>query len=287
MDTEKARIYLEVIQRGSLSAAAEALSYTTSGIFRSMAALEEETGLTLLKRSRKGVEATAEGEALIPVFREMVHQDRVLGEKIADLKGLTSGTVTIGISYAGYFKLIAEPLKAFTSRYPGIRIQTLQAASTDLCHALEDHTADLAIMTYRESSMNFHKLLEDPMVACLSKDHPLASSEEFPLAQFEKEPFIAPYPDIETDYRLALKNAGIRPDIQYTTTDIYAAYCMAEAGLGVTLLNHLEVESWTGNIVLKPTDPPVTFPIGIMYPEEKEMTVAAKKFLEELTGPRG
>ncbi|MBQ3263225.1 MAG: LysR family transcriptional regulator, partial [Oscillospiraceae bacterium] len=60
MDTAKCAALLKVLELGSLSAAAEALGYTPSGVSRMMAAMEAETGLPLLRRGRHGVEATEE-----------------------------------------------------------------------------------------------------------------------------------------------------------------------------------------------------------------------------------
>ena len=58
MDTERLNVLLHTIEEGSLTAAAERLGYTTSGVSRMMAALEEETGFPLLVRSRSGVVPT-------------------------------------------------------------------------------------------------------------------------------------------------------------------------------------------------------------------------------------
>ena len=44
MDTEKVTVLFTAIEEGSLTAAAEKLDYTPSGISRSVASLEEEVG---------------------------------------------------------------------------------------------------------------------------------------------------------------------------------------------------------------------------------------------------
>lgn len=59
MDTEKCRALLAVLEAGSLSAAAEKLDYTPSGLSRMMAALEQELGFPLLSRSHSGRAADA------------------------------------------------------------------------------------------------------------------------------------------------------------------------------------------------------------------------------------
>ena len=61
MDTEKCRALLAVLEAGSLSAAAEKLDYTPSGLSRMMAALEQELGFPLLSRSHSGVQPTPAG----------------------------------------------------------------------------------------------------------------------------------------------------------------------------------------------------------------------------------
>ena len=71
MDTERISALICTIEEGSLTAAAEKLGYTTSGVSRMMAALEEETGFPLLVRSRSGVIPTEECSQLLPVMQEI------------------------------------------------------------------------------------------------------------------------------------------------------------------------------------------------------------------------
>ena len=72
MELERWRALLCVIEEGSLSAAAERLHYTASGMSRKMAALENELGFPLLIRRHEGVMPTPECEALLPALREFI-----------------------------------------------------------------------------------------------------------------------------------------------------------------------------------------------------------------------
>jgi len=71
MDTEKCRVLLTVLHERSLSAAAEALGYTPSGVSRLVDSLERETGFPLLHRGRGGVSATRACQELLP--RQYMH----------------------------------------------------------------------------------------------------------------------------------------------------------------------------------------------------------------------
>jgi DNA-binding transcriptional LysR family regulator len=65
LNVARLRILDEVARRGSLSAAADALDYTQSAVSQQIAALEAETGMTLLQRHPRGVTLTAAGQTLV------------------------------------------------------------------------------------------------------------------------------------------------------------------------------------------------------------------------------
>lgn len=286
MDTEKAKVFLTALKGGSFRVAAEELGYTTSGISRSIASLEEEVGVKLFIRNRKGVQPTREAMEFLPIFERLVEQERLFHETINRLHGFETGYITIGISYSAYYRIMAEKIKNFTESYPGIEVRTIQKTSSELLELMNNHQIDFAIMTKRSGEYQFHKLLEDPMVACISKENPLSKLEVFPLEKFGEEPMAVAYPDVDTDYRSALEERGIKPNIRYSASDVFAAYCMVEAGLGISLSNNLEVSCYDGNVALLKTEPSITLEIGIMYTKPDQMSLAAKRFLANIFCPK-
>ncbi len=62
IDVKRLRVLHEVARQGSFSAAAEALSYTQSAVSQQIAALERETGTTLVDRGTRGIRLTDAGE---------------------------------------------------------------------------------------------------------------------------------------------------------------------------------------------------------------------------------
>src|SRR6201989_797248 len=65
LDVRRMRVLREVAQRGSFSAAADALSFTQSAVSQQIAALERGAGTVLLQRRARGVRLTEAGEALV------------------------------------------------------------------------------------------------------------------------------------------------------------------------------------------------------------------------------
>ena len=81
LDVKRMRILKEVADRGSFSAAAEALSYTQSAVSQQIAALEREAGTQLVTRGSRGIRLTEAGEALVR------HADAIL-TRLADAEAL-------------------------------------------------------------------------------------------------------------------------------------------------------------------------------------------------------
>lgn len=72
MESARCKAFMYAADTGSFTKAAERLNYTPSGVSQLVGALENETGLTLLRRTRKGVTLTPDGEILLPAVREFL-----------------------------------------------------------------------------------------------------------------------------------------------------------------------------------------------------------------------
>ena len=280
MDTERLNVLLHTIEEGSLTAAAERLGYTTSGVSRMMAALEEETGFPLLIRSRSGVVPTEECRRLLPLMQEMLAIADRYHQLSGELAGLTRGTIRIGTSYYAYYDWFARLIAAFQQAYPGIEVKIIDGTSTELLLAMEEHRADLCIISRRKGIHDWIPLKKDELVACLSEKHPMAARKTFPVKAFAEEDYIEIHPGKETDNSLMLQKNGVTPHVKYSTSDNYAAYAMVAAGLGITCTNAIIGESFEEGVRYLPLSPKQRVEIGIALPNKKEMSPAAKRFAE-------
>ena len=76
-DTTRLRVFREVVERGSFSAAAEALSFTQPAVSRQIATLEREAGAQLIERMPRGIRLTEAGRILVG------HTEAILGRMAA------------------------------------------------------------------------------------------------------------------------------------------------------------------------------------------------------------
>ena len=177
MDLEKWTVLLRALDRGSLSAAAEELGYTPSGVSRAVASLEEELGVPLLARLHRGVAPTRECQALLPMAREMVHLSSLLAQRSDELRGLVSGSLSVGTAYHHYYPWLSRMIAGFTHRYPGVTINLLEGTSSELCQAVRERRADLCIASRREGPFRWTPIHEGPLVVLVPERHPLAEGD--------------------------------------------------------------------------------------------------------------
>lgn len=282
METEKIRVLLQVLELGSLSAAAEKLGYTPSGLSRSIASLEQESGLTLLIRERRGVRPTPACEAMLPSWRRVLSAQEQADQALAALLGLDRGQLRIGSSYGSYLPMLARLVSEFSRQWPGIRVDLFEGTSSELGDAVADGRADLALISRRSGDFDWIGWKKDQLMAVLPATHPLAGASSFPLSRFAGEPFIEIHPDRETDNSRLFKEEGILPRRRFSCGDTLAALSMVEVGLGITLVNALLLENWKGNTVALPLDPPCLVEIGVACAPKEIRSPAAQRFLSLL-----
>ena len=175
METARCRAFLAAAETGSFSKAAEALSYTPSGVNQLVTALEKELGFPVFRRNTKGVTLTENGEMLLPAVREFLRQEDRIFELSAEMNGLLIGSVTIAAYSSIATHWLPAVISAFQQDYPQIRIRLMEGIWQEVSKWLDDRAADIGFFSYQEGMpYEWIPLAEDPMLALLPKDHPLA-----------------------------------------------------------------------------------------------------------------
>ena len=281
MDTEKCAALLCVLESGSITAAADKLGYTVSGISRMMAAMEAESGFPFLIRSRNGVCPTEECKSLLPTIKEIAHLGRLYDERCAAIRGLETGVIRIGSVYSAYYDWLAQTMARFSAQHPGIEVSFLQGSSSEFYARLSEHEIDFCIVSRREGDYDFIPLRKDPLMAWVPVDHPRVRDGVYPLRDFEAEPYIDTYPGQETDNALAFRANGLTPHGQFLSVDVRSTKAMVAAGLGVSLNNAiLSHEMDLAGVAVLPTDPLYEVEIGIAAPRKENRSPAAERFLQ-------
>ena len=281
METARCRAFLAAAETGSFSKAAEALSYTPSGVNQLVSALEKEFGFPLFRRNTKGVSLTENGELLLPVIRKFLRQEDRIFELSAEMNGLLIGTVTIAAYSSIATHWLPAVIRDFQENYPHVKIKLMEGIWQEVSQWLEERTADIGFLSYQENMpFEWIPLAEDPMLALLPRDHPLAGADCYPLKRCEQDSFIMPALGCDDDVEALVARNHVDPNIRYTTIESFSAMSMVEQGLGVSVMNKLITEKRICDVAMIPIDPPASITLGAALHSRADASPAVKMFLK-------
>jgi DNA-binding transcriptional LysR family regulator len=162
-------VFVDVVDAGGFSAAAQRLKMTPSAVSKLIARLEARLGTRLLHRSTRQVRATPEGAAFYSQCVRIL-EDMDSAEREAATTGVPRGRLRINC-FVPFFMLYLLPiLPEFLQRYPDI---TVDIASTDMVVDLLEDRTDIAIRagTLKDSNLVARKLGEGRMVVLGSPEY--------------------------------------------------------------------------------------------------------------------
>ena len=250
MAQSKYKIFLSVVELGSLTRAAEKCGVTQSAVSHALQGLESETGLPLLIRNRGGVRLTPEGEKLLPAIRRIVEALDHFHSEVTQLFQPTGGCVRIGAFNSVAVHLLPRIIKADRAQHPAVDFRVLTGDYHDMAQWFRNGSIDVGCLT-REMNLpglESFPLAQDRLLAVLPKDHPLADHTSITAVELAGESFISLMENSNQDARSVLETAGVAVDVRYTAKDDYAIIAMVEAGLGVSIMPELLLEGHRGGI---------------------------------------
>lgn len=227
---------------GSFSAAARALNYTQPAVSRQIALLEEEAGLPLLLRGRRGATLTRAGRVVVDQAEAIEKRLLSLEQTLADLREGPRLAAAIGGFPTAFVGRIPSIIRQLRSHSPQARISLRRCGHDEAISLIESGDLDLALIFAREdtsidlATIQLTHLGTEPMLVLLPHDHPAASRSSVRLSSLASEPWIIGAPDPSSSIIVsACQEAGFTPQISYETDDPLAIQSLVAAGLGVTL----------------------------------------------------
>ncbi|MCV6823181.1 MULTISPECIES: LysR family transcriptional regulator [Halocynthiibacter] len=143
--------FVAVAECGSLTAAAQRLRASQPTIGRHISQIESSLGVVLFSRVHRGLELTAEGEALLPAARDMKAAAARLSLAAAGQTQNLSGVVRITASVFVSHYILPPLLAELRAMEPDIEIELHASDSTD---NLLFHEADIALRMYRPEQLD-------------------------------------------------------------------------------------------------------------------------------------
>ncbi len=175
------RAFHHVAVSGGFSRAAAALGLTQPAISDQVRKLEEEYDVILFNRHKKQVSLTGAGQRLLEISRRMFEVEKQALELLSESRMLRSQSLRVVADSAHHMLHI---LGRYRDRYPGVAMVVSAGNSEEVIAQLYDYEAEVGILGEIPRSRDFEtiKLSSTPLIAFVSKDHPLGRRKSVTLA---------------------------------------------------------------------------------------------------------
>ncbi|HYG41552.1 MAG TPA: LysR family transcriptional regulator [Bordetella sp.] len=153
LSSDALRVFLAVVDTGSMSAAAESLGQTASGVSRSLSRLETQLGVTLLTRTTRRMELTEEGHLFLARARAIVGDLDDAEECMRIRRQQPAGKLRVDASAPVMLHCVVPHIADFRVSYPEI---SLELTSNDRIVDLVEHRTDIALRAGPLSDSSLH-----------------------------------------------------------------------------------------------------------------------------------
>jgi DNA-binding transcriptional LysR family regulator len=264
LDVRRLRVLCAVADHPSLSAAADALSYTPSAVSQQIVALERELGVRVLHRGPRGVRLTAAGQLLVEQSRPILSGLQAAEASVSALDGASRGRLALASFATAGATILPRAIADFRARHREVTITLTQADPHAAMARLRAGEVDLILTADAElppdGGVELVTLLEDPLCAVLPEWHTLASREHLALDELASETWVDT-PSGSDARRLLLSacaGAGFIPRVAFESDEYLTIQQLVAAGVGVALVPGLARRS---SSVPRTVGVPLTTPV--------------------------
>ncbi|SEG84695.1 DNA-binding transcriptional regulator, LysR family [Thermomonospora echinospora] len=244
LDLHRARILREVARLGSMTAAAQALSYTQPAVSHHIARLEGEVGTPLVVRHGRGVRLTEAGRVLVEHVEAVLARLADAEEQIAAIAGLRAGRVRVAVFPTAAAGLLPDALVALRARAPQVTVSLREEEPPGALAALRAGEVDLAVVfSYTEgegeggaAGLRRVPLLTDPVRLAVPAGHRPSGAAGVRLADLAGQTWASGCQRCRGHLVRACRAAGFEPKIAFATDDHIAVQRLVGRGLAVTAL---------------------------------------------------
>ena len=240
MELRHIRYFMAVAEELNFTKAAEKLHMAQPPLSRQIQDLEKELGARLFHRTPHMLKLTEEGVLFSQYAVQILELARRSAEGIRELHTGLTGTLYLASVEGHAPRLISEWIAGFHKLHPHVQYDLWNGSSDEVTDRVTKGLCDLGIITspYSTEGLSVLPVYDEPWVAILPKDHPLAL-EDGDTIRLEK---LSPFELIIPSRRSRLQEitgwfelSGNRPHILCRISNTLNAYMLVEQGVGIAI----------------------------------------------------
>ncbi|MEI2385284.1 LysR family transcriptional regulator [Breoghania sp. JC706] len=286
MDFRQLRSFVQTVDLGSITAAAERLKIAQPALSRQIQALEQELGVALLRRHGRGVVPTAEGRTMAERARQILNDIDAMARDVVASDHRLRGTITVGLPPT-VAEVLAEPLVSETLRlHPEVRMRIVSGFSGHVQDWLQRGTIDIGV-TYQSRRVPLVRSQPLLMERLFLIEPAGAPEEPLMLSEALNRNLILPSPDHGLRRLIddAAREVGVEPRVGVEIDILPTLISFVERGAGSTILPLVSVfrKVNEGSLVARPIRAPSVDRLLVLWtPLNRETSRLTGPFLDML-----
>jgi DNA-binding transcriptional LysR family regulator len=284
MDLTVLRLFQQVASGATVTDTAARARLTQPALSRALRRVEHEVGAELFQRAGRTLRLTPAGHAF------SAHAEAVLDRydqgvrEVRELVDPDAGTVPLAFLHTLGTWLVPRVISGFREQHPRVRFVLRQHGEEGLTAELLDGTADLVLTSGDPGlpTIEWRRLLVEPLHLAVPPDHRLAAREEVRLADAAEETFILLRPGygLRATTEELCAAAGFTPRVGFEGEEVETLRGLVTAGLGVALVPPPQTTSAAPH--LRVTDVPSERDIGVAWLAGRELPPLSAAFRDHV-----
>ncbi|SAK83124.1 LysR family transcriptional regulator [Caballeronia hypogeia] len=242
IDLKTLRLFVTVCEHQNIARAAQESHIEPSAISKRIAQLETSLGVPLLSRSRRGVEPTPAGIALLEHARSVLFTMERIANDVAAFGGGLQGRVSICASASAIAEALLDDIASFMreSANQNIKVDVEERLSHDLVRQLREGVASVGVCwdSVDLRGLQHRPYRRDRLALAVPADHPFArlSAVSFEESLEFEHVGLPPATAVHTMLQRAAAQAGKTMSYRVIVSSFDAAFRVVAAGLGVSVV---------------------------------------------------
>lgn len=270
---------MELCKQKNFTEAGYACNMTQGALSKQIRKLENELGITLIRRNTRKFELSKEGEIFLSYAKKMTGTYEEMLKNVQKNQEIKIGCMPVLAPYH-FAKLVAD----FRKEYPDIKLVIDERIASEI----QENSDRYDFLILRENMMEdqkkfrFSPLYDDKLCAVLYEKHPLYGRDRLQLKELKDDVFIFPERgsgSYEVFYK-SCEKAGFEPKIAFEFPQANTIMSFVSEGVGVTItFSTVYREAKCAGVKMIPLEDELHSVISLFYRKNKPLDYAKKQFL--------
>ena len=279
MEIQQLFYYRELCKLKNFTEAGYACNMTQGALSKQIRKLENELGITLIRRNTRKFELSKEGEIFLSYAKKMTGTYEEMLKNVQKNQEIKIGCMPVLAPYH-FARLVAD----FRKEYPDIKLVIDERIASEI----QENSDRYDFLILRENMMEdqkkfrFSPLYDDKLCAVLYEKHPLYGRDRLQLKELKDDVFIFPERgsgSYEVFYK-SCEKAGFEPKIAFEFPQANTIMSFVSEGVGVTItFSTVYREAKCAGVKMIPLEDELHSVISLFYRKNKPLDYAKKQFL--------